>query len=63
MGEREVHPPSERECERCGRRDVRDEDTGHWRIVTVDGEQRAGDPFCIHEWDVTGKYNPFDPDD
>lgn len=63
MAEREVHPPRERECMRCGRRDVLDEDTGHWQIATVDGDKRAGDPFCIHEWDVTGNYNPFDPDD
>ncbi|PSP79647.1 hypothetical protein BRC81_03845 [Halobacteriales archaeon QS_1_68_20] len=63
MAELDVYPPDERECTRCGRRDVRDGETGHWRIVTEDGEKLAGDPFCVHEWDVTGNYNPFDPGD
>jgi len=56
----ELQPPTERTCERCGRRDRWDEGTGHWTIVVDDGEKRAGDPHCIHEWDVTAEYNPFE---
>lgn len=61
MTERELQPPRARECERCGRRDVWDDESPHWRIATIDGDGRAGDPFCIHEWDVNGSYNPFEP--
>lgn len=49
----ELDPPEERECQRCGRQDVWDSDAASWRIRT-DG--RAGDPFCIHEWDINGAY-------
>ena len=55
----QLHPPDERTCERCGRQDVWDDASGHWRIVEADGEKLAGDPFCVHEWDVTATYNPF----
>ncbi|MEF8774861.1 MAG: HEWD family protein [Halobacteriales archaeon] len=55
-----LSPPRERTCERCGRRDRWDEATSHWTIAVERGEARRGDPFCIHEWDVTGDYNPFE---
>lgn len=61
MSEPELRPPRERKCERCGRRDVWDDDPPGWRIATSDDDRRVGDPFCIHEWDVNGSYNPFDP--
>ncbi|MBX0323111.1 hypothetical protein EGH21_08735 [Halomicroarcula sp. F13] len=51
--------PSERECERCGRRDVWDEDANTWRIVVEDGEKRSGNPHCLHEWDINGSFNPL----
>ncbi|ACV48856.1 MULTISPECIES: HEWD family protein [Halomicrobium] len=52
-------PPSERTCERCGRHDVWDDETDSWQIV-VDGEQKeAGNPFCLHEWDINGNYSPL----
>lgn len=54
-----LEPPTERTCERCGRRDAWDEAAGQWRIVREDGELRVGDPYCVHEWDVTAEYNPF----
>jgi hypothetical protein len=57
---RTLSPPTERECERCGRQDVWDERQREWTIATVDGERQVGDPYCIHEWDVTGAYNPFE---
>ena len=55
----QLHPPEERTCERCGRQDVWDESTGHWRIAEEDDRKLAGDPFCIHEWDITATYNPL----
>lgn len=50
----ELDPPRERECQRCGRREVWDADATNW---TIDGGA-VGDPFCIHEWDITGAYSP-----
>lgn len=55
----EIDPPTERTCERCGRRDTWEEADGQWRIVVEDGERQVGDPYCIHEWDVTAEYNPI----
>jgi len=55
----EVVPPSERRCERCGRREVWDDDRFKWTIVTEDGEKQAGQPQCLHEWDINGTYNPL----
>jgi hypothetical protein len=49
-----VTPPSERECELCGRRDVWDATDENWRVV------ENGSRHCIHEWDINGSYNPFD---
>ena len=52
--------PEERTCERCGRQDVWDEETGSWQIVRdEDGTVVAGRPDCIHEWDITGSFNPI----
>ncbi|MFB6142852.1 MAG: HEWD family protein [Halorientalis sp.] len=56
----ELIPPTERVCERCGRRDVWDEDAESWVIARADGERRAGNPHCLHEWDINGDYNPFE---
>lgn len=53
-----IDPPSERVCERCGRRDVWDEETENWVIAEEDGERQVGRPTCIHEWDINGQYNP-----
>lgn len=61
MSDEELIPPKERQCDRCGRRDVWDDGSGHWKIALEDGEPQAGDGFCIHEWDVNGSYNPFGP--
>lgn len=60
MADAELRPPTERTCERCGRRDVWDDDAGHWTIAVENGERESGDPFCLHEWDVTATYNPFE---
>jgi hypothetical protein len=56
-----IVPPTERECERCGRRDVWDDDDQNWTIATDDdGEKLAGGPHCLHEWDINGSYNPLE---
>ena len=59
MSTEELTPPTKRECDRCGRRDVWDEETANWTIAVEDGELKEGNSFCIHEWDVNGSYNPF----
>jgi len=53
-----ITAPTERECERCGRHDVWDDDDNTWRIATVDGEKQPGEPQCLHEWDINGTFNP-----
>ncbi|MFW6017715.1 MAG: HEWD family protein [Halapricum sp.] len=55
-----IVPPTERECERCGRVDVWDDERMNWTIREDDGEKLTGDPQCIHEWDINGSYNPFE---
>lgn len=57
-----IQPPKERACERCGRRDVWDDDAENWVIVEVDGDRRVGTPGCIHEWDINGSYSPIADD-
>ncbi|WP_254274258.1 HEWD family protein [Haloarcula marina] len=51
--------PRERECERCGRRDVWDDDLQTWRIADDNGEKQSGNPRCLHEWDINGTFNPL----
>jgi hypothetical protein len=55
-----IVPPTERECERCGRKDVWDDERETWVIVEEDGTLLAGDPYCLHEWDINGAYNPVE---
>jgi len=55
-----VIPPKDRTCERCGRHDTWDERKMAWTIVEDDDEKQVGDPFCLHEWDINGNYNPFE---
>jgi len=50
----EVVPPTERTCERCGRRDVWDEDVSSWSIDSEDGEKLIGDPYCSTNGTSTG---------
>jgi len=57
-----IVPPTRRECERCGRVDVWDDEQMNWVISEADSEKRVGNPQCLHEWDINGDYNPFDPD-
>lgn len=48
-----IVPPRERTCERCGREDVWDDETENWVV-----DDAPGDPFCLHDWDINGAYNP-----
>jgi len=52
-------PPTERTCERCGRHDIWDPEQGTWAIATEDDEKQIGSPYCLHEWDINGDYNPL----
>lgn len=52
----ELEPPTERQCLRCGRRDVWSDSADNW---TIDFEADEGSPHCIHEWDINGAYNPI----
>jgi len=55
-----VVPPRERTCERCGRKDVWDDEAGTWVAAVEDGTRRIGSPHCLHEWDINGSYNPLE---
>jgi len=59
MGTR-LRTPEDRTCERCGREETWDEADRVWRIVREDGERVVGDPYCIHEWDITGEFTPIE---
>ena len=58
----EIVPPDRRECQRCGRTDVWDDDAQNWVIAVEDGDRRIGNKHCIHEWDINGAYNPIRDD-
>jgi len=53
-----IDPPRERECDRCGRQEVWDDDRGTWVAPRGDGTV-SGKPHCVHEWDITGSYHPL----
>lgn len=52
-----LEPPDRRTCERCGREEFWSDDRGTW-VVTESGP--AGNPHCVHVWDITGTYNPVE---
>ncbi|MFB6168810.1 MAG: HEWD family protein [Haloferacaceae archaeon] len=52
-----LRAPSDRICERCGRREHWSE--GGWSVVVEDGDPLAGDVFCLHEWDINGTFSPI----
>ena len=57
-----VRTPRSRTCEQCGRAERWDEDVDAWQLQVEDGEKLAGNPHCIHEWDINGTFNPLDGD-
>lgn len=50
-----INPPRERTCEQCGRVDVWDDDRENWVVA-----DHPGNPFCLHDWDINGTYNPIE---
>ena len=51
----QIRRPTDRACERCGRRERWDAEAETWRIADT-----AGDVYCIHEWDINGSFVPFE---
>ncbi|ELZ77817.1 hypothetical protein C454_15035 [Haloferax gibbonsii ATCC 33959] len=37
-----------------------DDDAATWVVAEEDGEKRVGSPYCIHEWDINGRFAPFE---
>ena len=58
MAEVRLNPPTRRACVDCGREDVWDADAGEWRIRRENGTRLVGEPYCLHEWDITGTHRP-----
>jgi hypothetical protein len=56
----DLRTPKQRECERCGRREVWSERDDGWRIDTGGDDPIVGTPHCIHEWDIDGTFSPFE---
>jgi hypothetical protein len=57
-----IDPPYERRCTRCDRLERWDDERMVWVAKQVDGTTRRGAPHCVHEWDITGNYNPLTND-
>ncbi len=49
-----LNRPDQRQCTRCGREDEWNESSHNWTIAESEGR-----PFCLHEWDINGTYNPI----
>lgn len=49
-----IRRPQTRRCLRCEREEVWDEEIGGWRI-----EGDSGKVYCVHEWNITGGFNPI----
>jgi hypothetical protein len=52
-----LRTPTHRRCERCGRREHWNDES--WVVVRTDDGPVTGDPFCLHEWDITGTFSPI----
>ena len=48
--------PTARTCERCGRAKQWNPSTDSWEIA----DDKPGSIYCIHEWDINGRFMPFD---
>lgn len=60
MSHSDLRRPTDRTCERCGREEKWDTAVESWRIVVADGDRLAGDVYCVHEWDINGRFTPFE---
>ncbi|WP_224336124.1 HEWD family protein [Haloprofundus halobius] len=53
--------PTDRICERCGRREAWSDESESWRVVVDDADgPQAGSVHCIHEWDINGNFLPIE---
>ncbi|MFB6080610.1 MAG: HEWD family protein [Haloferacaceae archaeon] len=52
--------PSERTCERCGRKEEWDADAERWGVERQGDEPVVGNVFCLHEWDINGSFLPIE---
>lgn len=50
-----VRTPEKRRCERCGRTERWNDEAENWRVA---GDE-VGELYCIHSWDITGRFNPI----
>lgn len=57
---RPIRTPTERRCERCGREESWDETIESWVIFGSNGESAVGEVHCLHEWDITGSFSPYE---
>lgn len=56
-----LRAPTDRICERCGRRERWDDDAGTWLLARDEGgDPEVGSVACIHEWDINGRFLPFE---
>jgi len=51
--------PTDRTCERCGRSEQWNNETDSWEILN----NSPGSIYCIHEWDINGRFMPFEDDE
>lgn len=54
-----IDPPRERSCLRCDRTEHWDDERTKWVAKREDGALKRGRKHCVHEWDITGNYNPI----
>jgi hypothetical protein len=52
----QIRRPATRTCDRCGRKEQWDDEAGAWQV----SEEKVGDKFCIHDWDITGEFAPVE---
>jgi hypothetical protein len=58
-----IDPPEQRTCERCGREEVWSDTKQTWVVAESDTDDPpTGEPHCLHEWDISGNYNPVRTD-
>lgn len=54
-----VTPPDRRVCVRCERVEAWSEQHRTWVVQSSETDTGKGTPYCVHEWDITGSYNPL----
>lgn len=54
-----VTPPDRRVCVRCKRTETWSEQQRTWVVQSDEQDPNEGAQYCVHEWDITGSYNPL----